>query len=310
MSLAPPQDAALATVRDGRPSGALDGVCIIIPAFNERGAIDDTIRQVRTVLAGVPQRTEIVVVDDGSTDGTGDLAEAAGVRVVRLLQNSGYGAALKAGIAATEAEYIVIMDADGTYPPEAIPRLLELAAGADMVVGARAARDISIPAVRRPAKWMLAKLSGYLVGQRIPDLNSGLRVMRRSVLLDFLHLLPSGFSFTSTITLALMSTMHRVVYEPVVCKMRIGSSKLRAVDFTNFVILVLRTVVLFNPLKIFLPLGTLLCALGFAKFIYDVYLWNLSESAVMAILAAIIVWSVGLLADMIARLQLRPRGRL
>ncbi len=281
-------------------------IVTIIPAFNERDGISETIRQVRTALSTLPHQSEIVVVDDGSTDGTGDLAAASGVRVIRLATNRGYGTALKTGVLATESEYVVIIDADGTYPPDAIPRLVMRAAEADMVVGARAALDVSIPAVRRPAKWFLARLSGYLAGQRIPDLNSGLRVMRRKALNEFLHLMPSGFSFTSTITLSMLCTMRPVIYEPVVCRRRVGTSKIRAMDFTNFVMLVLRTVVLFNPLKIFLPLGAVLFGLGLMKLAYDMYLWNLSESAVMAFLAAIIVWSVGLLADMIARLQLRP----
>lgn len=310
MALAQPRDARHAESPSFLRPEQGEGVAVVIPAFNEHGAIAGTLRQIGAALARIPQPTEMVVVDDGSTDGTGDLAEAEGVRVIRKPHNAGYGAALKSGIAATDAELIVIMDADGTYPPDAIPRLVELAHDADMVVGARQARDVSVPIVRRPAKWILGRLSSYLVGQPIPDLNSGMRVMRRSVLGEFLHLLPSGFSFTSTITLVLMCTMHRVVYEPVVCKARIGTSKIRAVDFSNFVMLVLRTVVLFNPLKIFLPLGTCLFLIGLVKVIYDLVQWNISESAVMAILAAIIVWSVGLLADMIARLQLGPRGRL
>ena len=132
--------------------------------------------------------------------------------------------------------------------------------------------------------------------------------MRRSVLMKFIHLLPPGFSFTTTITLALLCTGHQVIYEPIVCRPRIGRSKMRAVDFTNFVMLVLRTVVLFNPLKVFLPLGTIIFAVGLMKLGYDLVVWNLSETAVMAFLAAIMVWSVGLLADMISRLHLRPPG--
>jgi hypothetical protein len=126
-------------------------------------------------------------------------------------------------------------------------------------------------------------------------------------LLQFLHILPSGFSFTTTITLALLCTQHMVVYEPIACAPRVGASKLRAKEFSAFIMLVLRTVVLFNPLRVFLPLGTVLFLVGSVKFVYDVFLQNLSETAVMALLAAIIVWSVGLLADMIARIQLAPR---
>ena len=132
--------------------------------------------------------------------------------------------------------------------------------------------------------------------------------MRRSVLNQFLHILPSGFSFTTTITLAMMCTDYRVLYLPIVCNTRVGSSKLRPKEFAAFIMLVLRTIVLFNPLKVFLPLGGVLFCVGAVKFVFDLYLWNLSETAVMAFLAAIVVWSVGLLADMIARLQLKPRG--
>jgi glycosyltransferase involved in cell wall biosynthesis len=224
--------------------------------------------------------------------------------VIQLTENGGYGAALKAGIEATRSDYVVITDADGTYPPEDIPGLVERMERVDMVVGSRTMSDVSIARIRRPAKMVLNGLASYLSGRHIPDLNSGLRVMRRSTLMKFIHLLPSGFSFTSTITLAMLCTNHKVTYVPVECAPRVGSSKIRPSDFTAFLMLVLRTVVLFNPLKVFLPLGGLLFLAGVIKLVYDIFLWNLSESAVMALLAAVIVWSVGLLADMIARLQL------
>ncbi len=277
---------------------------VVVPAFNEERGIDQTVERIRAVLANEPYSFEIVVVDDGSTDGTAERAEASGARVIRLPDNRGYGAALKAGIAASFSEFVIIIDADGTYPAESIPELIAEAGENDMVVGARAGNSAGIPWLRRPAKWFLNKLAGYLAGRKIPDLNSGLRVMRRSVLERFLPLLPSGFSFTTTITLAMLCTGGKVVYKPIDYRRRIGSSKIRARDFVNFTVLVLRTIVLFNPLKVFLPLGTVLFGLGSAKFIYDLFLWNLSESAVMALLAAIIVWSVGMLADMIARFQL------
>lgn len=279
-------------------------VAVVIPAYNEAGAVAQIVTRVRMALDRTPMAFDVLVVDDGSTDATADEAAASGARVVRLTENRGYGAALKAGIAATRSEFVVITDADGTYPPEAIPGLVGLTNGVDMVVGSRAMTDVSIARIRRPAKMFLNGLASYLSGRHIPDLNSGLRVMRRSSLMKFIHLLPSGFSFTSTITLAMLCTDHRVTYVPVVCAPRVGSSKIRPSDFTAFLMLVLRTVVLFNPLKVFLPLGSLLFMAGVAKLVYDILLWNLSESAVMAFLAAIIVWSVGLLADMIARLQL------
>ena len=292
------------------PEPAGIDVAIVIPAYNEEDGIGPTIARLRTAMQDSGYSYEIVVVDDGSSDATAERANACDVRVVRLPGNRGYGAALKAGIAATASTFVCIIDADGTYPAEAIPRLMALTNGRHMVVGARRLGDQSIPPERRPAKWVLGRLASYLTEQQIPDLNSGLRVMRRSALMKFIHLLPSGFSFTSTITLSLLCSGHSVQYEPIVCAPRVGSSKIRAAHFKSFVLLVLRTVVLFNPLKIFLPLGLMLFLVGLAKFIYDLFLWNLSETAVMAFLAAMVVWSVGLLADMIARLQLKPPGAL
>jgi hypothetical protein len=175
------------------------------------------------------------------------------------------------------------------------------------VVGARAHDDRSIPRRRRLAKAFLRILASYLTKRRIPDLNSGLRLMRRSALMQFFHILPSGFSFTTTITLALLCNDYPVAYVPVACGPRVGASKLKAKEFTNFVMLVLRTVVLFNPLRVFLPAGTMIFAVGLVKLAYDLVNWNLSDTTVMAFLAALIVWSVGLLADMIARVQLHQR---
>jgi glycosyltransferase involved in cell wall biosynthesis len=283
-------------------------VVVVMPAFNEHEGVGPTVDRVRAAMAGTSWSFDIVVVDDGSTDATAEQAERHGGRVIRLPENRGYGAALKTGILKSRSEYVIIIDADGTYPPEMIPALLARMNDVDMAVGARAPDDTSIPKKRRLAKRFLGMLSSYLAGRRIPDLNSGLRVMHRSVLMQFLHILPTGFSFTTTITLAMLCNNYQVVYLPIECAPRVGSSKLRAKEFTAFIMLVLRTVVLFNPLKVFLPLGAALFAIGLAKFVYDVFLWNLSETTVMAFLAAIVVWSVGLLADMIARIQLHQRG--
>ena len=156
---------------------------------------------------------------------------------------------------------------------------------------------------------MLNRLASYLVGRHIPDLNSGQRVMKRDAVLKYMHLCPSGFSFTSTITLALMANGHTVVFEPIDYAPRVGSSKMRPSHFGSFILLVVRAIVLFNPLKVFLPLGALLFGIGVLKLVQDIVLWNLSETAVMAFLSAIVVWAVGLLADMIARLQMQPPWR-
>lgn len=282
---------------------------LILPAFNEIDGISQTLSRVQEVLRGLNCTTEVVVVDDGSTDGTGEKARQGGARVVAHPYNRGYGAALKTGVLATRAPLIMIMDADCTYPPEAIPRLYSQSANADMVVGSRALTSSGVAWIRRPGKWMLNRFASYLVGRHIPDLNSGQRVMRREVVLRYLHLCPDGFSFTSTITLALLANGHGVIWEPIEYAKRTGSSKIRASHFASFILLVVRAIVLFNPLKVFLPLGTVLFAIGLGKLVQDIILENLSETAVMAFLSAIVVWSVGLLADMIARLQINPPWR-
>ncbi len=287
----------------GALTAAPKDLAVIIPAFNEEGGIGLTVQKVQAVLASMSCRSELVVIDDGSSDGTAAEARAAGARVIAHPHNRGYGAALKTGIIGTTAHNILIIDADCTYPPEAIPRLWARMDRYDMAVGSRPITSSGITWARRPAKWFLNKLASFLVGQHIPDLNSGQRIMRRAVVLNFLPLLPMGFSFTSTITMAMLANGYPVAYEPIEYAVRTGRSKIRPQDFGNFILLVVRAIVLFNPLKVFLPAGAVLFAIGIAKLTQDIYRMNLSETAVMAFLSAIVVWSVGLLADMIARLH-------
>ncbi len=288
------------------PEGDRLDVSVVIPAHNEEHAAGPTVERVRAVLSQLRVRSEVVVVDDGSADGTRLAAERAGAQVIVSPVNRGYGSALKRGIAATNSDYVVILDADGTYPPEVLPQLLELAKSVDMVVGDRSAAMANVPLIRRPAKWILNKLANYLARQSIPDLNSGMRVFKRDSLERFIPLLPDSFSFTTTITLCMLSSNMDVAYVPIEYGKRVGHSKIRAVDFFSFLLLVLRIVMLFQPLRIFMPLGGALFVIGIAKTIYDITLMNLSESAIFCLLAALIFWSLGLIADMISRLHLRP----
>ena len=287
-----------------RPVSAPE-VSIVIPAFNEEGAIAEEVAGVRRVMDATGWRYEVVVVDDGSTDKTGEIAGQLPVRLFRSPQNRGYGASLKRGIAEAQAPLVIITDADGTYPPEELPRLLERAQEFDMVVGARTGEDVSVPQLRRPARWFLRTLAGFLAGQKIPDLNSGMRLMRRDHVMSYARILPSGFSFTTTITLALVCNEFRVGYVPINYRKRIGSSKIRPIHAYHFLILILRAIVLFNPLKVFLPTGALLFLLGFSKFVFDMcYKQKISESAVIGFLGAILIWAFGLLADQNSRLGL------
>jgi glycosyltransferase involved in cell wall biosynthesis len=296
-------------MRSGEAGAAVD-VSIVVPAYNEEPAIEASLAALRGALAGRDLRWELIVVDDGSTDRTSELAAKAGARVLSLPENRGYGAALKAGIAAAESDTIVITDADGTYPAAAIPELLAYSRDYDMVVGARVGDDVAIPLSRRPAKWLLGWLASFLAGRPIPDLNSGLRVIQRELVDRFEHLLPSGFSFTTSITLAALCNDRLVHYHPIDYYARTGESKIRPFHAVEFLLLVLRTVVYFNPLKVFLPLGAAFFSLGFAKFLYDLLWWeNVSDTALLGFLGALLLWAVGLLSDQIARVGLRGPGR-
>jgi len=289
-------------ILDEEPRVLDRSVTVVIPAYNEGAHVAEQVHAVKSVMLGTGWRFEIIVVDDGSSDNTATEADATGVRVLRRLRNQGYGAALKLGIHRAAHGWILITDADGTYPVSAIPRLLEAASRNEMVVGARIGATVQVPLARRPAKWFLTRLASYLAGQRLPDINSGLRLMRKSLVQRYEYLLPQGFSFTTTITLAAACNGHAVEYIPIDYHARLGESKIRARHAYDFLLLILRTIVFFNPLKVFIPLGAALALAGLAKFAYDVTLDNLSESAVLALLGALIVWAVGLLADQNARL--------
>jgi glycosyltransferase involved in cell wall biosynthesis len=279
---------------------------IVMPAFNEENGIGKTLTEITETLSGLPIDFEIIVVDDGSSDGTKAAAEKSGARVISNDENRGYGYSLKRGIMAGNSTYVAIIDADGTYPASAIPKMLEIARTSDMVVAARGSSMTNVPLIRRPAKFILNHFANFLAQRKIPDLNSGLRVIRRTSLTRFLFLLPNGFSFTTTITLCMICSELSVKYIPIDYRRRIGKSSMKATDFFNFLLLVLRAIVLFNPLRVFLPVGALLFVLGAVKFAYDlVWVKNLSEGALLGILGAIMIWTFGLLADMISRLNLR-----
>jgi glycosyltransferase involved in cell wall biosynthesis len=298
----PEARASVTRVEDESHLPVLDhAVTIVIPAYNEGPHIARQIREIAAVMAQSGWVCEIIVVDDGSTDGTGEVALAEGVRVLRNRRNRGYGAALKRGISAAQFDWILIIDADGTYPASAIPRLLAHADTEEMIVGARITALRRIPFVRRPAKWFLTRLASFLAERELPDLNSGLRLIRRSLIESYRHLLPSGFSFTTTITLAATCNEHEVAYVPIDYLARSGESKIRPRHAYEFLLLVLRIIVFFNPLRVFVPIGLAMALLGLGKFIYDLTLKNISESALLGLLGALVVWAVGLLADQNAR---------
>ncbi len=283
-------------------------VAIVIPAYNEEGAVHATVADVRRALGEARISHDIVVVDDGSTDRTLDEAQRSGARVIRFDRNVGYGHALKAGIAASDAELIGILDADGTYPPGELPAMIDLAAHADMVVGDRGRSMNNVPLVRRPAKWILKLLASVLARRRIEDVNSGLRVFRRAAVTRFVPLLPDGYSFTTTITLCMLASDLVVAYHPIQYGRRIGHSKIRARHFFKFLFLVVRLTLIFQPLRIFLPVAAALLAAGIAHALYRDALLHPPQATLWSAAAAALVGFLGIWADRHARLRAPERA--
>jgi glycosyltransferase involved in cell wall biosynthesis len=286
-----------------------DGVTIVIPVYNEENGVAGVMERLAALDIGAPK--EILAVNDGSTDATaGKLAEAEAkfeeLRVVTHKRNLGYGAALKTGFSQAKNEIVVITDADGTYPEDRIRELLDCVDdGAEMAVGARVGENVHIPLIRRPAKAALRHLASFLAGTHIPDLNSGLRAFQRSHVTAYKPILPNGFSFTTTITLASLTNNHRVDYIDIDYAHRSGNSKIRPIaDTALFIALIIRTVVYFNPLKVFYPVATLLFFGLIATLANDLFFVdepNLSDKTVLMFVAFIQILSVGLLADLIEK---------
>jgi len=278
-------------------------VTIIIPAFNEQDGIGEVLDSIQQLMASEGIEGEIVVVDDGSTDETAQAVEAWGVILVQHETNRGYGATLKTGIRHAKYDLMLITDADGTYPVEAIPVLLKAVQTCDMAVGARIGEHVRIPLFRKPAKWMLQKLANYLAQKKIPDLNSGLRVFRREIAERFYELFPEGFSFTITITMAALTSNYRVKFLPINYYRRKGKSTIRpARDFLGFLSLIVRMTVYFNPLRIFLPASLILFLIGVVKATIDfVRLDHFGVGAAIAVVASFQILCLGLLADLIIR---------
>lgn len=285
------------------------GLSVIVPAFNEAKVIAQVLTELLDVLEADSQQLpfEVIVVDDGSTDRTGEVVQAfseRGVRVIAHAENRGYGAALKMGVRGARYAWIAITDADGTYPAEALEQLIKHRGTNDMVVGARTGAVSHVPFLRRFPKWCLRRLASYLVERNIPDLNSGLRIMRRSVVDRFCHILPNRFSFTTTITLAMLCSGFSVEYVKINYLKRQGKSKIRPIrDTLNFLILIIRTIVFFNPLRVFLPLSLSFFLSSLLVGVLSVLLTGqlMDVTVVVLFVTGIQIITVGMLADLVNR---------
>jgi glycosyltransferase involved in cell wall biosynthesis len=297
---------------------------VIVPCYNEERAILGELGRLRDALAG-QGACEIVVVDDGSTDGTAAQLDQAvtqlgpgaaisvgaheamtlhpggGLQVVRHRNNQGYGAALKTGLRRARGDWVLIVDADGSYPLEAIPELVKMTAEADMVVGARTAAEVVYPHSRRIAKWFLRLALRWFVGRPVEDMNSGLRIFRKDVAMRYWRFFPDGFSFTTTLTLISLVNGYTVRYVPIQYRERVGKSKIRPIaDTLRFLQLIVRTGFYFEPLRVFLPVIGVVGAATVAAGAWDVLVENnLTDKTVILLVFLLNITLLALLADMI-----------
>jgi glycosyltransferase involved in cell wall biosynthesis len=283
-------------------------VSVVLPAYNEQDGVGQVLGELVEVFSCEPIRYEILVVDDASTDRTAEVAEQFArscwqcpVRVIRCPERRGAGAARKVGIRQARGDIIVMLDADGSYAAESIPDLLAHFPAYDQVNGARTSEQGSLPWLRRSAKWFIRKLACYLTGHRIPDLNTGLKAFKRKEMLDWLWVVPDGFSCVTTMTLAFLSNGYAVKYVPVVYRRRVGHSKFHPIkDTLKYLSTVLRMVLYFRPLKVFLPTAGLMIAAGVVKSVLSFSLTgSMQESDVVIIMAGFMTCMLGLLAEVI-----------
>jgi glycosyltransferase involved in cell wall biosynthesis len=287
-------------------------VTIVLPCYNEQDHVIDEVERITKAMDSSGYTYELVAVDDCSTDETlARLEEAAprfpNLRLRAFHRNGGSGTVRRIGTSEARGEIVVWTDADMTYPNERIPELvqiLEKDQSVDQVVGARTTEEGSHKLLRVPAKWVIRKVAEQLAGQKIPDLNSGLRAFRKSVARPYLRLLPPGFSCVTTITLSFLSNQHDIHYQPIDYAKRAGKSKFSFVsDAYRYILQVLRMIMYFNPLKVLMPPALWLVGIGLVKGVYDMtqHLFYFPANTVMIFLSGLLIGSVALLADLIVR---------
>jgi len=285
---------------------------LLIPVFNEEQSIEQTVLSAKDALSKLGEDFEIVVVNDGSSDKTSEILSGLSVsemKVINHKQNRGYGASIKTGIRHSKGELIGTTDADGTYPIEQLNSMLQILREKelDMVVGARTKKGVKIPLIRRPAKAVVNMLANSLVGMKIPDTNSGLRIFTRELVEKYMHLYPQGFSFTLTITLASQTNDHLVEFYPIDYFKRQGKSSMSSglngiKHFLNFLALIIRITTYFRPIKFFLWPSILLTISGLGTIIYTIVEdSNISDAGMLLLLTGIQIGLFGLLAEVVVR---------
>ena len=282
-------------------------VSIVLPVYNEAGHILDEIKRIRATMDASSYSYELIVVDDGSTDGTAAvLAEVEGIRLVQFAQNRGSGSVRRAGTNLARGQIVVWTDADMTYPNDRIPELVDELAGWDQVVGARTSEEGTAKLLRVPAKWFIRKLAEYLSDTKIPDLNSGFRAFRREVALQFVHLLPKGFSCVTTLTMTFLNNSYSVKYVPIEYAGRSGKSKFHWWRDTRlFLLQVIRMMLLYNPIRVFMPVGVLISSSAFGKLLFDLFTkdFRVATNTIVWLFTGAVVVMIALIADLMVNLN-------
>jgi glycosyltransferase involved in cell wall biosynthesis len=288
-------------------------VSIILPVYNEAEHLVQEVSRVRVAMDASPYSYEIIVINDGSSDNSAEVASRIeGIRFINFLQNRGSGSARKAGTQAARGRVTVWTDVDMTYPNDTIPQLVKELDGYDQVVGARTTEEGTVKALRVPAKWFIRKLASFLAGTKIPDLNSGFRAFRTDVARQYINQLPVGFSCVTTITMTFLAHGYSVKYVPIEYAKRAGESKFHWYkDTRRYATQVVRMILSYNPLRIFMPIGLGLIAIGVVKLIVDLVNLNMHVAAdtLLILFAAFQVIAIGLLADLVTRAT-RQRNEL
>jgi len=280
-------------------------VSVIVPAFREEKSVGTVIQQTHELMTQLGKSFEIVVIDDGSDDETGNIANSTGVRVITHPYNIGYGAALKTGIRFARGQTIVMMDADGQHDPEDIPILLERLENHDMVVGARSAKS-ETKLHRDIANRAYNVFASYVCGYRIQDLTSGFRAIKANIARSFLGLLPNTFSFSTTITMAVVRSGFSICYVPIHTSYPAGKSKIRLIqDGSRFLLIIMKIATLFSPMKLFLPVSASLFLGGLAYGIFRMIFMGgrYGQTSGLIMVMAVIIFMVGLVSEQIAQLR-------
>jgi len=279
---------------------------VIIPAYNEQDTVLTTINKLKEYLQlNFANHYEIIVVNDGSNDKTAEILNQMNdseIKVINHPYNKGYGASIKTAVAASIMNWILVFDADGQHKIEDIGRLIQSSDGFDMVVGSR--QGYKGPLVRQPGKKIILWVAQYLVEKKIPDLNSGLRLIKKEYFNKYAHLLPSGFSWTTTITLAFLKENLNVDYIPIeISKRQGGRSMVKTSDAVKALMLILRMIMLFSPLRVFLPVSFVLFAIGCISAFPEILIPNINDSTILLFISSLIIFFFGTIADQIAAIR-------